>query len=130
MNAEQKIKRQILVNADLHAVDGIRIEITDANVDELFDKANVNYELQDAIQEFRCSGEPTGLPSPYSRHYESESVGAELSDGAWVGWVYWHGGGKHGEPEAIDWMDEAYDLEVTEEEKMVLVRTFTQKEAA
>ena len=46
-----------------------------------------------------------------------------------MGWLeLLHGGGKHGEPEAIDWMDEAYDLDVTEEEKLVVVKTFKVKE--
>lgn len=127
MTPEQRIKRQILIDADRHAKDGVRIEITAENVDELFDEANENYELQDDISEFRYSGEDTGLKAPYSRHYECDSVGRKLADGVWVGWNYWHGGGKHGEPEAIDWMNEAYELDVTEEEKMVVVRTFKQR---
>ena len=50
-----------------------------------------------------------------------------MPDGSWVGWTYWYGGGKYGEPEAIDWMDDAYDLACTEEEKVVTVRTFTKQ---
>jgi hypothetical protein len=128
MNAEQRIKRHILIDADLHAKDGVRIEITEDNLEELFDEANEDLELQDYIYEFRCSGEDTGLPHPNSRHYECDAVGRKLNDGTWVGWNYWYGGGKHGEPEAIDWMDGAYDLDVTEEEKMVVVKTFKVKE--
>lgn len=127
MTPEQRIKRQILIEADLHSKDGVRIEITTENVDDLFDEANEDYNLQDAISEFRYSGEPTGIKAPYSRHYECDSVGRRLNDGIWVGWDYWHGGGKHGEPEAIDWMDCAYELNVIEEEKMVVVRTFTKE---
>jgi hypothetical protein len=33
-------------------------------------------------------------------------------------------GGKYGEPEAVEWIDDAYDLVCTEEEKVVTVRTF------
>ena len=128
MNAEQRIKRQILIDADLHAKDGVRLEITEDNVDELFDEANEDYKLQDEISEFRCSGGDTGLAAPYSRHYESTAVGKKLDDGTWVGWTYWYGGGKHGEPEAIDWMDEAYEMDVTEKEKVMTVRTFKAKE--
>lgn len=36
-------------------------------------------------------------------------------------------GGKHGEPEAIDWIEHAYDVECKEEEKLVVVHTFTKK---
>lgn len=71
----------------------------------------------------------TGLPAPSSRHYESEAVAYQYVDGSWVGWSYWYGGGKHGEPEAIDWMEDAYDVNCTEEEKVVVVRTFTAKAA-
>jgi hypothetical protein len=128
MTPEQRIKRQILINADLHAKDGVRIEITAENVDELFEEANEDYKLQDDISEFRYSGENTSIKAPYSRHYECDSVGRKLDDGVWVGWNYWHGGGKYGEPEAIDWMDEAYELDVAEEEKTVVVRTFKAQE--
>ena len=129
MTPEQRIKRQILINADRHSKDGVRIDITAENVDELFEEADGDdYELQDEKSEFRCSGEDTGLEAPYSRHYECTAVGKKLDDGVWVGWNYWYGGGKHGEPEAIDWMDGAYELDVTEEEKMVVVKTFKVKE--
>lgn len=130
MTPEQRIKRQILIDADLHAKDGVRIEITADNVNDLFEEAKGEdgYDLQDPISEFRCSGEPTGLTCEWSRHYESTAVGRQLSDGSWVGWTYWYGGGKHGEPEAVDWMDEAYDIDVQEEEKTVIVKTFSKKE--
>jgi hypothetical protein len=78
----------------------------------------------DAISEVRGGEVETSLPCDRSRHYESKAVAAKLPDGSWVGWTYWYGGGKHGEPEAIDWMDSAYDLTCTEEEKVVTVRTF------
>jgi hypothetical protein len=50
-----------------------------------------------------------------------------MADGSWVGWTYWSGGGKHGEPESISWMSEAYELDVKEEEKLVIVQTFSKK---
>lgn len=128
MTPEQRIKRHILKQAIEDDVVAIEEEITDENVDELFDQSNEDWELQDYISEFRGGGDETEIPCPHSRHYESESRAIKLSDGTWVGWTYWFGGGKHGEPEAINWMDEAYELAVTEEEKMVTVRTFTKIE--
>ena len=74
----------------------------------------------------RSSGTNTGLECELSHHYESNAVAAKLPDGSWVGWTYWYGGGKHGEPEAVDWMDDAYAVDCAEEQKMVTVRTFTQ----
>ena len=82
--------------------------------------------LVEARDEFRYSGEKTGIPGrECSRHYESDEVARKLDDGTWVAWTYWHGGGKYGEPSSIDWMEYAYEINVTEEEKMVVVRTFT-----
>lgn len=130
MTPEQRIKRQILINADMHAKDGVRIEITADNVDELFDEANEDWGLQDDINEFRYSGTYTPeIEAPWSRHYEADAVARQLDDGSWVGWIYWHGGGKHGEPEAIDWMDEAYDLEIAET-KTIVVNVFKKVEQA
>lgn len=80
----------------------------------------------DALNTFRESGELSKIPSrQHSRHYESDEVARQLSDGTWVGWTYWHGGGKHGEPEAIDWIEDAYFPKVKEEIKTLTVRTFS-----
>jgi hypothetical protein len=83
--------------------------------------------LQDAKNDVRYGGEDTGLPTPSSRHYEADARAIQFPDGSWVGFTYWHGGGKHGEPEAIEWMGDAYDVTCTEEEKVITVRTFAAK---
>lgn len=124
---EQKIKLMILQKKASWEPLKSQAEITPENIDEIFDQENEDWDLQDAINEVRCSGMETKIPAPSSRHYESQSVAVQTPDGSWVGWTYWYGGGKHGEPEAIDWMDEAYDLDCVEEEKMVTVRTFSKK---
>lgn len=128
MTPEQKIKHAILIydhEARLRfEPDHPRPEVCAEEVDAIFAAANTDWELQESINEFREGEVETNVPCPDSRHYESKSVAARMPDGSWVGWTYWYGGGKHGEPEAIDWMDEAYDLDVTEEEKVVTVRTF------
>lgn len=96
------------------------------NVDELYDGLVAKDAHWDGMNEVRCSGVDTGLSScEYSRHYESDAMAMQMPDGTWVGWTYWYGGGKHGQPEAIDWMDEAYDVGCVEEEKVVVVRTFS-----
>lgn len=123
MTPEQRIKREILLD-DAEQTGNV-VEITAENVDEIYDKLLVqNGYHYDYESEFRYGQEETSVPCEYSRHYESKSVASKLSDGTWVGWTFWYGGGKHGEPEAIDWMGEAYELDVTEEEKIVTVRTF------
>lgn len=130
MTPEQRIKRHIILDFLATNPDKKCPELTSENVDECFDDLNEDYALQDYKREFRGSGEDTNLPCEWSRHYESKSVARQLSDGGWVGWTYWYGGGKHGEPEVIDWMDGAYDLDVKEVEKMVVVKTFKLKDAA
>ena len=82
---------------------------------------------RDYENEMRIGDVDTDLPSQFSRHYEAKEVAKEMSDGSWIGWTYWYGGGKFGEPQAIDWMSEAYELSCKEEEKLIIVRTFNKK---
>jgi hypothetical protein len=95
------------------------------SVTEVFAFLEEYYNLCEDLDEFRCSGIETNLQRRDSRYYESESVAAQVLDGSWVGWTYWYGGGKHGEPEAVEWLEDAYNLECQEEEQVVVVRTFT-----
>jgi hypothetical protein len=81
----------------------------------------------DYLHEFREGSHRTGLDCDWSRHYESHAVARKLHDGTWVGWTYWYGGGKHGDPESIEWMPQAYEVDCVEEEKLVTVCTFTKK---
>lgn len=129
MTPQQKLKHLILNKAAEFGAIEIG-EVTAENVDELYDECEASGDIQDAKYEVRCSGTETGLQCDWSRHYESDAVAAKTPDGSWVGWTYWYGGGKHGEPEAIDWIEDAYDLDCVEEEKVVTVRTFTKREAA
>lgn len=127
MTPEQKIKHAMLVRGS----DGGGYElpaVTAENVDDLYERLLVTSDLHwDLKSEIRGGSERTGLPVAYSRlqrSYECESVAAQMPDGSWVGWTYWHGGGKHGNPEEIDWMEDAYDLVCTEGRQLVTVRTF------
>jgi hypothetical protein len=125
MTPEQKIKHAILLKNQEWSYDENPLpDITADNIDEVFSERDEDWQLQDATNELRGGEVETGLPCASSRHYESKSVAAKMPDGSWVGWTYWYGGGNHGEPEAVEWMDKAYDLTVTEEEKVVTVRTF------
>lgn len=126
MTPQQKLKHLILLKQQSWNSDFLAgVEISAENVDTLYEENNEDYELQDAKSEVRCSGVETGLKCDWSRHYESNAVAAKYVDGSLVGWTYWYGGGKHGEPEAIDWMEDAYEVNCIEEEKMVVVRTFS-----
>jgi hypothetical protein len=124
MDAQQKVKWLILQVA-ARFNDTEAPEYPCANVDELYDTLVENDAHWDARDEVRCSGVETGLECEYSRNYESDAVAMQLPDKSWVGWTYWYGGGKHASPEAIEWIEDAYDLNCTEEEKVVVVRTFS-----
>ena len=105
MTPKQRIRREILIHwcesrPDDEPLDCEPVTVdTDAEtVDALFDDLESRDELQDLLSEFREGEVETNIACDWSRHYESKSVAASLSDGTWVGWTYWYGGGKHGEP--------------------------------
>ena len=123
LTAKQLIRRHILLSdmADGHVPVAL---IDSTEIDGQFEEAHDTHDLSDYINEFRTSGIETGLPAPSSRHYECEHVARCLIGGAWVGWLHWHGGGKHGEPEAMPWLDDATLLEVDEKPVLSVERTF------
>ncbi len=90
---------------------------------------------RDAFEEVRQNYQNTGIDAPnrgpefcrIQAHYESEEVAAQMEDGVWVGWTYWHGGGKFGDPASIPWMEHAYFLDCIEKEVVTVVQTFTRK---
>lgn len=99
------------------------LPVTEANIDDAWWAADNCY--QDVCETFREGEVETDIECEYSRHYESKSVAAIMPDGEWVGWTYYYGGGKHGEPAAMEWMSEAYELDCVETEETVTVRKFT-----
>ena len=128
MTPEQKIKRHIL--QEIAKVDESIPGIIDGkNLDELWE---IHIEDSDSncdfVNEFRESGEDTNLETSCSRHYESRQVARQLDDGTWVSWTYWFGGGKHACPEDVDWIEDAYEVEVSQETRVVNV--FAKKETA
>ena len=128
MTPYQKLQHLILSKAAKW--DEIELgEVTPENIDDLWDEYENQDSIYDATNEIRQSwDEETDMPCEWSSHYESKSVAAKMPDGSWVGWTYWYGGGKHGEPEVIDWMESAYNIDCIEEERVVTVRTFTKRE--
>lgn len=126
MTPEQAIKLHILkeamsLNPDMKWNGELSAETIDLAYEAVLVDEDAHWDFE---SEFRGSGEETKLKCEYSRHFEAKAVARKLSDGQWVGWTYWYGGGKHADPGGIDWMSNAYFLDVTEEEKLVTVRTF------
>ena len=128
MNAVQKLKHLILIRHSAMNSDFALPELTAEHIDALYDEQHDN--LQDARNEVRGGKVNTGLHAPSSRNYEPYEVAAKAPDGSYIGWTYWTGGGKHSNPEEIDFVEYAYDLTVTEETKTVVVQTFTKVEPA
>lgn len=88
-----------------------------SDVEEVYDLVLAdeisNDRLDDEINWFRNSfTHETRLECPSSRHYEAKSV-ARLVEGIWIGWTFWFGGGKYGEPSAMEWLNDAYFLHIT-----------------
>ncbi|MBM68175.1 MAG: hypothetical protein CME43_01915 [Haliea sp.] len=128
MTPEQKIKHIIIHQTALWK-EVLPPTVTDVNVDDLYDELVEHDEHWDALYDVREGEVETNLPCPSSRHYESKSVASSTPSGEWVGWTYWYGGGKYSEPEDIDWMSEAYDLDCVETERLVTVREFSKRES-
>ncbi|HFF2105783.1 hypothetical protein GHT56_21560 [Pseudomonas aeruginosa] len=128
MTPEQFIKLAILQTTARWDGTDIPSDLTAEQVEARYEELVEQDAHWDARNDVRCGCVETNIEPDYSRHYESKSVAAKIN-GRWVGWTYWYGGGKHGEPEAIDWMDQAYFLDCTEEERVVTIRTFSKLEA-
>ena len=127
MTPEQKIKWAAMkIDADWQKE--VLPHFDESNFDDLWDNF-VEKDLQwDALSEIRPGEFETDIPSKeWSRHYEQKEVAAKMPDGSYVGWTYWYGGGKHGEPESIDWMCDAYNVKCIEEKMVVVVRTFSKE---
>ncbi len=114
LNKEKLTKLQdSLANHDLSYVDELWNELEEQDYDYICDKRNG----------FRERGTDTGLGErECSRHYECKEVAHPITGlDFWIGWTYWYGGGKHGEPESIRWIDDAYLIEVTTEMRPVQI---------
>lgn len=134
MTPSQQLKREILLAANRLYDYEIPENINDQNVDSLYSELEQEDWIRDAQEEVRYTGEASGIcrahgPEFFSvqRHYESEEVAKKMDDGSCVGWTYWHGGGKFGCPQDIPWVEHAYAVDCVEEEKTVIVRTYSVK---
>lgn len=127
VTAEQAIWAQLIQESN-HAVDDIT-RLTPEELQDLIDELRDEHDCEfwDAMSDWRTGGvSAEGLPGQYSRHYETDQVAGETPFG-WVSWTYWYGGGKHGNPEEIEWIEDAYFVDVVEEEVTITKRTFSKK---
>lgn len=138
LTAEYKIKRHILnkMISD-YGIDRPKVGEDDtdlllsssAEIDSIWEIATTcrwpfdKFDIVEAEEEFRCSGEDTDLPCEVNPYYDASQVAVKLSCGAGVSWAC-YGYGSSSEEE---WMEDAFEVDVTEEEKTVTVRTYTKK---
>jgi hypothetical protein len=123
MTPQQAIRYIILAR---YESEGLATDLTGEQVDMFFDNhPQRDNQLLDIRNEVREGEHETTIPSPSSRHYDTQSVAAQAPNGQWVGWTYWTGGGKFGNPEEVEWIAHAYFLDCQEEEVKTIRRTFT-----
>lgn len=132
MTPTQKIKKHLLNR--LAVSDSLQLPelATGEQVDIVYAQYGSTHgdELHDISSGVRAGQVQTSL-LPYIcnarllRDYDADMVATQMDDGSWVGWTYWHGGGRHGEPSAIQWMEDAIELSCVETEKVIIERTFS-----
>ena len=64
-----------------------------------------------------------GKEIPSCRHFVCVFHFLEI-DGKTVAYAYWYGGGKHGEPESMDWIEDAFFIEL---DAPIVVQTYKEK---
>ena len=120
-------------NEDIKLQEGVVLLIDNAkdiynDPEDYLDGKYVEDAVYDATYEYRNMGLECNLPPKhYSRHYEVDFVVAEIAD-KWVGWHYWYGGGKHGEPESIDWIEDAEFVDIESEEEVTVMKRVFKRE--
>ncbi len=134
LSAKTEIIRQILIDFDKILDDySTPKNVNEMSNDELMEVYEEQIEdngVEYPLEYFRAKGEESNIEPEYSRHYETMSVCRKLDNGVWVGWTYYYGGGKYAEPEAVEWLDDAYLLDLVEEKEVTIVkRIFKKKEA-
>lgn len=126
MTPEQKVKWLICNKASVWSGAG-DIVYPKSDIDLCYENLVDNDGHWDAQSEVRCGQFESGIECEYSRNYESKSVASQMPDGTLVGWTYFYGGGKFGDPDSIEWISGAYDVHCKEESELVVVRKFSYK---
>lgn len=126
LSAPLALKKYIVQEANKIAYQGFHFDgplNTEEEIERAYDYTidKDNYGIKTEIKEW---GFDTDLSTPLSRHYECDAKAIKTEDG-WVGYNYWYGGGKHGAPESIDWISDAYYLNCEEKEVLTIQRTWS-----
>lgn len=129
LTAQELIYKQMILDAldqgYVSEKDTGSLEDCESFCDLWYELKEASDNLYDIEYETRNGMEIHLHPKTSSRHYEIDVHAMEV-EGIWVAWDYYYGGGKHGEPEAFDWISNARIVEC--EEKVVTKVEYTFKE--
>lgn len=127
LTATQLIKKAIVQRINEQNYDDYQQPINTVEEIEVAYDLAVEKDLHwDWENEVRSGGIETELPAPFSRHYECD-IHAQKIDDQWVGYPFFYAGGKYGQPQEMEWISDAFFVDCKEEEKLVVVRTFSKK---
>lgn len=118
LTAPQKCKYLVLVTLNRWRKNEMPEFESGEELDALYkhEEENDDGYFQDARNESRNGTEASDIAvTEHCRHYEIDAHVSELPDGSWVGWWHFYGGGKHGEPDAYDWVGNSFDVKHTSE---------------
>lgn len=127
MNAQQLLQKAILLKAvEFGTIQSFDDGLGGDQVDELYNSYDRYDELADAWCEVRYDGIDCNLPTiTSSRHYEVDAKAINI-DGKWVKFDFYYGGGKHGDPDEYNYIEDAVIVDCTQEEITVIKYTFSQ----
>lgn len=122
------------------AIDTFRLEFLEANLEDVEkfdeDKCNELYKstiyyswigdidiVREVVNELRYGEFNLSDEVDEDRYYSNREVGSSITglEDTYLAWTYYFGGGKWGEPEAVEWMDDCYLVVEKEEVKLVKV---------
>lgn len=126
MNAQQLLRKAILLKAvQFKNIEPFKDGLSGDEIDKLYESYDRWNELADPWNEIRYSGIDCNLkPQTSSRYYEVDSKAIEI-DGIWVQFDYYYGGGKFGEPEEFDYIENAKIVNCEKKEVVVTEYTFS-----
>lgn len=86
--------------------------------------------VRDVVSGFRYSGENIDDKVYEDRYYCYRDVATKITglDDLYLGWTYYFGGGKHAQPQEVEWMEDCYLLTCREVEETRIVKVYEKVE--
>lgn len=86
--------------------------------------------IRDIVSDFRESGEEIDNKVEQDRYYCYQDVAKKItgSEDLYLGWTYYFGGGKHAQPDQVEWMEDCYLLTCREVEETRIIKIYEKVE--